>query len=99
MKLKKQSDSYNNKFPPYHRVIEGNYLELHKKQKDSDLYYVDYRKMAMISAFDDFSIISVIGHCPMSEIINEKKNGKLVMYVISSDIHQALCELVCADDN
>ena len=86
--------SYNHKFPPYHRVIEGNYLELHKEQKDSDLYYVDYRKTALISAF------AVIRNCPMSEIINEKKNGKLVaMYVISSDIHQALCEHVCADDN
>ena len=88
------TDSYNHKFPPYHRVIEGNYLELHKEQKDSDLYYVDYRKTALISAF------AVIRNCPMSEIINEKKNGKLVaMYVISSDIHQALCELVYADDN
>ena len=44
----------------------------------------------MISAF------AVIGNCPVPEIIN----GKLVaMYVISSDIHQALSELVCADDN
>ena len=35
----------------------------------------------MISAF------AVIGSCPMPEIINEKKNGKLVvMHVISSDI-------------
>ena len=48
----------------------------------------------MISAF------AVIGNCPLPEIIREKKNGKLVaMYVIISDIHQALCELVCADDN
>ena len=48
----------------------------------------------MISAF------AVIGNCLMPEIMNEKKNGKLVaMYVISSDINQALCELVGADDN
>ena len=48
----------------------------------------------MISAF------AVIGNCPMPEITNEKKNGKLVaLYVISSDIYQTLCELVCADDN
>ena len=88
------TDSYNYKFPPYHTAIEGNYLELHKEQKDSDLYCVDYRKTAMISAF------GVIGNFPMPEIINEKKNGKLVaMYVISSDIHQALYELVCANDN
>ena len=88
------TDSYNHKFPPYHRVIEGNYLELQKEQKDSDLYYVDYHKTAMVSAF------AVIGNCPMPEIIHEKKNGKLVeMYVINLDIHQALCELVCTDDN
>ena len=88
------TDSYNHKFPLYHRVIEGNYLELHKEQKYSDLYYVDYHKTAMISAF------AVIGNCLMPEIMNEKKNGKLVaMYVISSDINQALCELVGADDN
>ena len=89
------TDSYNHKFPLYHRVIEGNYLDLHKEQKNSDLYYVvDYRKEAMISAF------AVIGNCPMPEIINEKKNGKLVaMYVISSNIDQAPCELVYADDN
>ena len=66
----------------------------HKEQKDSDLYDVDYHKTAMISAF------AVIGNFPMLEIINEKKNGKLVaMYVTSSDIHQALWELVCPDDN
>ena len=48
----------------------------------------------MISAF------GVTENCPVPEIINEKKNGKLVaMYMISRDIHQALCELVCADDN
>ena len=41
------TDSYNDKFPPDHRVIEGNYLELHREQKDSDLYYVDYRKTAI----------------------------------------------------
>ena len=35
----------------------------------------------MISAF------AVIGSCPMRDIINEKKNGKLVaMFVISSGI-------------
>ena len=71
------TDSYNHKFPPYHTVIEGNYLELHKEQKDSDLYYVDYCKTAVISAF------AVTGNCPIPEMINEKKNGKLVaMYVI-----------------
>ena len=88
------TDSYNHYFPLYHRVIEGNYLELHKEQKYSDLYYVDYHKAAIISAF------AVIGNRLMPEILNEKKNGKLVaMYVISSDINQALCELVRADDN
>ena len=75
------TDSYNHKSPLYHRVIQGNYQELHKEQKDSDLYNVDYHKTAMISAF------AVIGNCPVPEIINVKKNGKLVaMYVISSDI-------------
>ena len=52
------TDSYNHKFPPYHTVIEGNYLELHKEQKDSDLYYVDYRKTALISAFRFHSKLS-----------------------------------------
>ena len=58
------TDSYNHKFPPYHRVIEGNYLKLHKEQKDSDLHY---RKTAMISAF------AVIGNYPMPEIIMKRK--------------------------
>ena len=94
MKLKKQSQIVITISSHHIRVIEGNYLELHKQQKDSDLHYVDYHKTAMILAF------TVIGNCPMPEIINEKKNRKLVaMYVISSDIHQTLCELVCADDN
>ena len=58
------------------------------------MYYVDYCKTAVISAF------AVTGNCPIPEIINEKKNGKLVaMYVISSNIDQAPCELVYADDN
>ena len=94
MKLQKQSQIVITISSQYHRIIEGNYLELHKEQKDSDLHYVDYHKTAMISAF------AVIGNCPMPEITNEKKNGKLVaLYVISSDIYQTLCELVCADDN
>ena len=52
------TDSYNHKFPPYHRVIVGNYLQFHKEQKDSDLYYVDYRKTALISAFRFHSKLS-----------------------------------------
>ena len=52
------TDSYNHKFPPYHRVIVGNYLQFQKEQKDSDLYYVDYRKTALISAFRFHSKLS-----------------------------------------
>ena len=33
-------DGYNHKFPPYHWTKEGNYLDLHKEQKNNDVYCV-----------------------------------------------------------
>ena len=44
------TDDYNHKFPPFHRVVAGNYLEIHKEQSDGNLYYVDYKRTALISA-------------------------------------------------
>ena len=82
-------NGYNHKSPPYHRVVEDNYLELYKDQKDNDVYYIDYGKIAIISSFAVLEIILDV------EIVHEMKYVKLIsMYVITSNVHQALCELV-----
>ena len=55
----------------------------------NDVYYIDYGKRAIISYFDVLEIIL------LAEIVHEVKYVKLVpVYVISSNKHQALCELV-----
>ena len=87
-------DDFNHKFPPKHRIVEGNYFELHKEGKDGDIYYIDYKKKAIISAY------CVVGNCPISATVQVKKRGKLVeMYIIDHDLHQALCEIVNFSEN
>ena len=84
------TDDYHPTFPPYHRVVEGNYFEVHKESNDGTIfYYVDYKRKAIISAF------CVMENCPLPTTITEKRRGKQTeMYVIDNEMHQALCELV-----
>ena len=90
--LQQTTDDYKHTFPPFHRVVEGNYLEQHKETSDGSLYYIDYKHTALISAF------CVVGNCPMPPTITEEKRGKEVeMFLIDHDMHQTLCELVNAE--
>ena len=64
------SDDYNHEFPPFLRVIKGNYFELHKSTNDGDMYYIETQKKAIISTF------CVVGNCPSPTAVTEKKRGK-----------------------
>ena len=63
---------YNHNFPHYHRLVEGNYLELHKEEKDNDVYHIDYQKAAVLSPF------LVVRNRSTPKIVHEMKYGKLV---------------------
>ena len=82
------TDDYRHTFPPYHRVVEGNYLEVFKECSDGSLYYVDVKQKAIVSAF------CVVGNSPTLPTVTEKKCGKnLEMLLVDYDMHQVLSEL------
>ena len=84
-----EKDDYNHTFPQFHRVVKGNYLEIYKERIDGNLYYVDLKREAIISAY------CVVGNCPTPTNITVKQRGKDVdMFLIDHDMHQALSELV-----
>ena len=86
-------DDYGHDFPPFHRVIEGHYLELHKALKEGDVYYLDEQRTAIISAF------AVVGNCPLLETLSQKRRGQIQdMFLLSHKIHQGLCEIVNYSD-
>ena len=86
-------DDYNHTFPPNHKVVEGNYFEVHKEIKDGELQYIDFKSKAIISAF------CVVGNCPPLPTEMGKRRGKTQeMYLINNDLHQALCEVVDQSD-
>ena len=88
------SDDYNHEFPPLYRVAEGNYFELHKTTNEGDIYYMDTKNRAIISAF------CVAGNCPPPVILMKKQRGKeQEMYLIDHDLHETLCEIVNFSDS
>ena len=64
------TDDYRHTFPPYHCVVEGNYLEVFKERSNGSLYYVDVKQKAIVSAF------YVVGNCPTLPTVTEKKCEK-----------------------
>ena len=84
------TDDYKHTFPRLHCVVEGNYQVVKQQETaGSNLYYIDYKPKALISAF------CVVGNCPTPPTITEKKQGKEVeMFLIDHDMHQYLCEIV-----
>ena len=85
-------DDFNHTIPPYHRVIEGNYLEVHKETVNGTLYYIETSKKAIISTF------CIVGNCPLPQLVPTKKSKKMIdMFLISDDLHQTLCELVLSE--
>ena len=86
------TDDYKHTFQPFHHVVEGNYLEIHKEVGDGTLYYVDTKRKALISAF------CVVGNCPTLPTLTVKRRGKNVdMFLVSHDVHQVLSELVSSE--
>ena len=74
------TDDYRHTFLPYHRVVEGNYLEVFKERSDGSLYYVDVKHKAIVSAF------CVVGNCPTLPTVTEKKRGKnLALFLVDYD--------------
>ena len=83
------NDDYRHTFPPNHRAVEGNYVEVFKERSDGSLYYVDVKQKAIVSAF------CVVGNCPTLPTVTEKECGKnLEMFLVDYDMHQVLSELV-----
>jgi len=74
-------------------VVKGHhYTEVFKETKDGDIYHLDVTKTAIISCF------SVVGICPELEIIELKRQGKMMsMSLVNNEIHDALCNLVLKD--
>ena len=83
------TNDYKHSFPPFHRVVKGNYLEVFKEIHDGHLYYLDTKRKALISAY------CVVRNCPTPPTTTVKKQGKNVeMFIVDHDPHQALSELV-----
>ena len=87
-----EKDDYNHTFPINHKVVKGHYMEVFKETKDGDIYYLDLMKTAIISCF------SVVGICPELELIQMKRQEKVLsMSIVNNEIHEALCNLVLKD--
>lgn len=71
--------------------MEGHHLEIYKETNNGSLYYVDNARQALISAF------SADGNCPELPKTLQKKRGKVVLFIVDHDIHQALDELVISE--
>ena len=84
-----EKNRYNHTFPANHKVINGHYLEIFKKAKDGDVYYLDDNKTVLISCF------SVIGICPDLDVVQIKRKGKMVsINLANNEIHENLRNLV-----
>ena len=87
-----ETDDHNHRFPINHKVVKSHYMEVFKETKDGDIYYLDLIKTAIISCF------SVVGICPELELIQMKRQGKMLsMSIVNNEIHVALCNLVLKD--
>ena len=76
-------------FPPFHCVVEGNYLEVLKEIHNGHLYYLNTKQKALIFAY------CVVGNCPTLPTATVKKQGKNVeMFIVDHDLHRTLSELV-----
>ena len=69
-------------FPPLHYMIKRNYLEQYKEVTGGNLYYIDYKHKAVISAF------CVVENCPTPPTATEEKRSKEVkMFLINHGMH------------
>ena len=80
-------DDYRQEFPSNHRVIQGHYLECFREVKEGDIYFVEMKYTAIISS------LCVNGVCPDFVTTMKRKVMEETMFLVDSDLHQALCEL------
>ena len=90
VKLKKDSfltdsntkDDYGQTFPLMTKIIVYNYYEHLKQVKESDSYYLDQTKTALISCF------SIVGFCPeLSEIEQKRWVRNEQMGLVTHELH------------
>ena len=63
-------------------MLNGNYLEQHKEAEGGNLYYIDYKSNALISAF------CMVGNYSTSPTITEKNWSKeMEMFLINHDMY------------
>ena len=87
-----EKDDYQHKIPASQCVMKCNYLELFRESKDCDIYYIEEKKVALMSAY------CIAGICPELKPCQEKHQGKWVdMFQVSHDMHQAILELLDSD--
>ena len=84
-----EKDDYQYKIPASQCVMKCNYLELFWESKGGDIYYIEEKKVALISAY----CIAVIR--PELKPCQENCWGKWVdMFQVSHDMHKAILELL-----
>lgn len=77
---------YNHTYPTQHRIVIGNYPEIHQDTKDGTISYLENKWKAIISCF------SIIGVSPELEFIQGKGCEKTEdMYLVAPDVHEATC--------
>ena len=69
-------DDHGQTFPTMIKIIVGNYYEHFKQVNESELYYLDQTKTAVISCF------SVVGVCPELSEIEQNRWGKMNKWVL-----------------
>ena len=80
-----EKDDYQHEISASQRVMKYNYLELFRESKDGDIYFIEEKKVALISAY------CIAGICPELKPCEEKRQGKWVdMFQVSHDMHQAI---------
>ena len=65
-----EEDDYQHEIPASQHVMKRNYLELFRESKDSDIYYIEEKKVVLISAY------FIAGICPELKPCQEKRRGK-----------------------
>ena len=78
-----EKDDYHHEVPANQRVMKCNYLELFRENKDGDVYYVEEKKVAKISAY------CIAGICPDLMFCKEKRRGKMINMLKVTNIRVA----------
>ena len=85
-------DDYRNTFPIDHTVVQGHYLEVHKRLKDVTLLDEDVSKVLAVSSYCTADITDI---SPDLNIIDCRKKGKIILLLeITNYVDEILLGLV-----